>query len=91
VGLTGREKGGDGYEEAIEWTGRIMALHARSQDAREGMAPFLEKRRSEWNCGERGRWISTRTSITFLYGEHLGDIGVRAQALVDGAFYSELM
>jgi enoyl-CoA hydratase/carnithine racemase len=48
VGLNGQEKGGDGYEEAVEWTGRVMALHARSDDAREGMASFLEKRKPQW-------------------------------------------
>ena len=48
VGLNGREVGGDGYEEAVEWTGRVMALHARSEAAREGMASFLEKRKPEW-------------------------------------------
>lgn len=48
VGLNGREKGGDGYEEVVEWTGRVMALHARSEDAREGMASFLEKRKPQW-------------------------------------------
>jgi enoyl-CoA hydratase/carnithine racemase len=48
VGLNGREMGGDGYEEAVEWTGRVMALHARSEDAREGMASFLEKRKPQW-------------------------------------------
>ena len=48
VGLDGGEKGADGYEEAVEWTGRMMALHARSDDAREGMASFLEKRKPKW-------------------------------------------
>lgn len=40
--------GGDGYEEAAQWTGRVMALHARAEDAKEGIAAFFEKRAPEW-------------------------------------------
>lgn len=48
VGLTGRQYGGDGYEDAVSWAGRLMALHARSDDAVEGMASFFEKRTPVW-------------------------------------------
>lgn len=48
VSLNGRESGGDGYEDAVVWTGRIMALHARSDDAREGIGAFFEKRAPQW-------------------------------------------
>ena len=48
AGMNGVGNGGDGYEDAVKWTGRVMALHARSEDAREGMRAFLEKRRSVW-------------------------------------------
>ena len=47
-GLNGKEAGGDGYEEAVAWAGRIMALHARSDDANEGISAFFEKRRPVW-------------------------------------------
>ncbi|TPX13742.1 uncharacterized protein E0L32_005945 [Thyridium curvatum] len=40
--------GGDGYEEAVSWAGRVMALHAKVDDAREGMEAFLGKRKPEW-------------------------------------------
>lgn len=40
--------GADGYEEAAAWAGRVMALHARSADAKEGMAAWREKRTPEW-------------------------------------------
>lgn len=44
----GGEAGGDGYEEAVSWTGKVMALHARSEDAKEGMQAFFEKRQPQW-------------------------------------------
>ncbi|KAF4345570.1 enoyl hydratase domain protein [Fusarium beomiforme] len=43
-----RGTGGDGYEQAVNWAGRVMALHAKSDDAKEGMAAFLEKREAVW-------------------------------------------
>ncbi|KAF2481754.1 enoyl-CoA hydratase/isomerase [Neohortaea acidophila] len=49
VGFNGQRDGGsDGYEDAVSWTGRMMALHARSADAREGMEAFKGKRKPEW-------------------------------------------
>ena len=51
VGFTGRGEGGgggNGYEDAVEWAGRVMALHARSADAREGINAFFEKRKPKW-------------------------------------------
>lgn len=49
VGFTGGGDGGsDGYEDAVQWTGRMMALHAKADDAREGMAAFGEKRKPGW-------------------------------------------
>lgn len=47
-GMNGQTSGGDGYEEAVAWTGRVMALHARSDDAQEGIAAFFEKRQPVW-------------------------------------------
>jgi enoyl-CoA hydratase/carnithine racemase len=44
-----RGRGGDGYEDAAEWAGRVMAVHARCEDAKAGTAAFLEKRKPEWN------------------------------------------
>jgi enoyl-CoA hydratase/carnithine racemase len=43
-----RGSGGDGYEEAAAWAGRVMALHAGAQDAKEGVAAFFGKRAPEW-------------------------------------------
>lgn len=40
--------GADGYEDAAAWAGRVMALHARCEDAREGMSAFAEKRKPSW-------------------------------------------
>ncbi|EON70075.1 hypothetical protein W97_09341 [Coniosporium apollinis CBS 100218] len=50
VGLqgAGTEGGGDGYEDAVKWTGRVMAVHARAGDAKEGVNAFFEKRKPEW-------------------------------------------
>ncbi|KAF7195829.1 Enoyl-CoA hydratase domain-containing protein 3, mitochondrial [Pseudocercospora fuligena] len=45
AGLRGSESSGDGYEEAVTWAGRMMALHARSDDAKEGIKAFFEKRK----------------------------------------------
>jgi enoyl-CoA hydratase/carnithine racemase len=45
VGMRGD---GDAYEEAAAWAGRVMALHARGEDAQEGMNAFFEKRRPQW-------------------------------------------
>jgi len=39
---------GDGYEEAAAWAGRVMALHAKSEDSKEGIAAFLGKRSPSW-------------------------------------------
>lgn len=49
VGFQGDSgSGSDGFEDAVAWTGRMMALHARSDDAREGMQAFTEKRKPQW-------------------------------------------
>ena len=45
VGMKGD---GDGYEEAAAWAGRVMALHAKGDDAQEGMNAFFEKREPQW-------------------------------------------
>ncbi|KAF4467058.1 xylan -beta-xylosidase [Fusarium albosuccineum] len=42
------DQGGDGFEAAARWAGRVMALHARSEDAKEGIAAFVEKRSPAW-------------------------------------------
>ncbi|KAF3763225.1 ClpP/crotonase [Cryphonectria parasitica EP155] len=44
----GEGGGADGYEDAVRWAGRAMALHARSEDAKEGITAWREKRRAEW-------------------------------------------
>lgn len=42
------QSGADGYEDAVAWAGRVMALHARSADAKEGILSFFEKRQAQW-------------------------------------------
>lgn len=42
------DAGADGYEDAVGWAGRVMALHARSADAQEGTSSFFEKRKPQW-------------------------------------------
>lgn len=48
LSFTGQESGADGYEDAVSWAGRAMALHARSADAKEGIDSFFEKRQPKW-------------------------------------------
>lgn len=36
-------KGGDGYEDAVEWTGRVMAFHTRTKEGRELLDSFVKK------------------------------------------------
>ncbi|KAI3395807.1 hypothetical protein diail_820 [Diaporthe ilicicola] len=38
----------DAYEAATQWAGGVMAMHAQSEDADEGMRAFMEKRSPEW-------------------------------------------
>lgn len=45
VGMKGD---GDAYEEAVAWAGRVMALHAKGDDAQEGMNAFFGKRQPQW-------------------------------------------
>lgn len=49
LGLRGGDSGGDGYEDAVSWAGRMMALHARSDDAKEGISAFFEKRKPSFS------------------------------------------
>ena len=48
VGLGQSTSGGDGYEDAVSFAGKVMALHAKSADAKEGMNSFFEKRIPSW-------------------------------------------
>jgi enoyl-CoA hydratase/carnithine racemase len=50
VGISGlhTSRGGDGYEDAVNFTGRIMALHSQAEDAKEGIDAFLSKRTPSW-------------------------------------------
>lgn len=48
LSFTGSQSSADGYEDAVEWAGRVMALHAKSEDAKEGISSFFEKRKPLW-------------------------------------------
>jgi enoyl-CoA hydratase/carnithine racemase len=46
LGARGKQKtGGDGYCYATTWAGRVMALHAKTEDAEKGMEAFLGKKK----------------------------------------------
>ncbi|KPM42655.1 hypothetical protein AK830_g3884 [Neonectria ditissima] len=47
-GISSGRFDGDGYEAAASWAGRAMALHARSEDAKEGIDAFVSKRSPKW-------------------------------------------
>jgi enoyl-CoA hydratase/carnithine racemase len=49
TGLNGKNSAADGYEDAVEWTGKVMALFAQTNDAKEGIEAFLEKRKPCWH------------------------------------------
>ena len=49
AGLNGGATGGDGYEAAVDFAGKVMALHAKAADAKEGMESFFEKRPPSWS------------------------------------------
>lgn len=38
----------DDQENASHWAGGVMAIHARSEDAKEGIGAWMEKRGPEW-------------------------------------------
>lgn len=38
----------DDYEAASHWAGAVMAMHAQSEDANEGINAWREKRKPEW-------------------------------------------
>jgi enoyl-CoA hydratase/carnithine racemase len=48
AGISGRLTGGDGYEEAAMWSGRLMAVMAKTADAQEGIEAFFSKRKPNW-------------------------------------------
>jgi enoyl-CoA hydratase/carnithine racemase len=36
------------FEKAVRFMGRAMALSSATEDAREGISAFLEKRKPQW-------------------------------------------
>lgn len=50
LAVNNRGEGGfaDDYEAAAHWAGGVMAMHAQSEDAKEGMSAFVEKKTPKW-------------------------------------------
>lgn len=48
TGSNGRTSTADGYEDATVWAGKAMALFAQTDDAKEGIQAFLERRKPYW-------------------------------------------
>lgn len=44
----GEREFADEYDAAAQWAGGVMAMHAQSEDAKEGMSAFVEKKTPKW-------------------------------------------
>ncbi|EJT72205.1 enoyl Coenzyme A hydratase domain containing 3 [Gaeumannomyces tritici R3-111a-1] len=60
--------GGGGYEGAARWAGRVMAVHATSAEAREGVAAFLDKRSPAWTVKEKKNYGGSPVRGTMFPG-----------------------
>ncbi|ROV94764.1 hypothetical protein VMCG_08877 [Cytospora schulzeri] len=43
-------RGGDSYDPAGRWAGKVMATDLQSEEAREGIAAWVEKRKPQWKA-----------------------------------------